>query len=232
MDPNYREQVQLLISVIPEIAKEECFALHGGTAINLFMDNMPRLSVDIDLTYIPIEDRATSLENIKASLDNIKQHIIRYVPSSKVQHNIKSSRLIVTNASAIIKIEANQVVRGTIKPPELKILCEKAQVDFDAFCEISIVHHGQLYGGKICAALDRQHPRDLFDIKKLLSTTGITKDIKTGFLLSLLSTNRPAYEILRPNFLNQRETLEKHFTGMTNRKLPLKTDISKLENFC
>jgi len=214
MDQKYRNQVQLLLSVIPEVAKESCFALHGGTAINLFIHNMPRLSVDIDLTYTPIEDRETTLININASLDMIKQNISHYIPASNVQHNASSGKLLVSNASASIKIEVNLVARGTIEPSETMILCEKAQEDFDTFCEMRVVHTGQLYGGKICAALDRQHPRDLFDIKKLFNTTGINQDIKAGFLLSLLSTNRPAYEILNPNLLDQSETYENHFVGM------------------
>jgi len=53
----YLQQVQLLIDVLPLIAKEDVFALKGGTAINLFYRDMPRLSVDIDLTYLPVEDR-------------------------------------------------------------------------------------------------------------------------------------------------------------------------------
>ena len=65
MDQRYRKQVSLLLEVLPEVASEDCFALHGGTAINLFVRNMARLSVDIDLTYIPIEDRQTSLANIR-----------------------------------------------------------------------------------------------------------------------------------------------------------------------
>lgn len=61
MEKIYRQQVSLLLSVLPAVAKEKCFALHGGTAINLFVRDMPRLSVDIDLTYLPIEDRITSI---------------------------------------------------------------------------------------------------------------------------------------------------------------------------
>ena len=49
----YRRQVELLVRTIPPVAQEACFALKGGTAINLFIRNMPRLSVDIDLTYLP-----------------------------------------------------------------------------------------------------------------------------------------------------------------------------------
>ena len=52
----YKNQVRLLLRFLHSMAQEECFALHGRMAINLFMRNMPRLSVDIDQTYLPIED--------------------------------------------------------------------------------------------------------------------------------------------------------------------------------
>ena len=66
MDKNsqYYKQVSLLISVLPYVAKEKCFALKGGTAINLFIRDFPRLSVDIDLTYLPLELRPDALKNI------------------------------------------------------------------------------------------------------------------------------------------------------------------------
>lgn len=75
----YEKQVHLLLSVLPLVAKEKCFALHGGTAINLFHHNMPRLSVDIDLTYLPVEDRDTSIAHINKSLHRISQQIIPIV---------------------------------------------------------------------------------------------------------------------------------------------------------
>jgi hypothetical protein len=82
----YKRQVALLLNVIPEIAKESCFALHGGTAINLFVRDMPRLSIDVDLTYIPIEDRTTSLQNISEALERAKKHIEKAVPHVTVLH--------------------------------------------------------------------------------------------------------------------------------------------------
>jgi hypothetical protein len=57
MNEAYKKQVRLLLDVLPEVAKEECFAMHGGTAINLFVRDMPRLSIDIDLTYVKIAER-------------------------------------------------------------------------------------------------------------------------------------------------------------------------------
>lgn len=215
MNKTYKGQVSLLLSVIPEIAKEKCFALHGGTAINLFVREMPRLSVDIDLTYLPIEDRQTSLDNIADALEKIKGRIITVLPGSTVQHQRKVSKLQVSNRGYQIKVEVNQINRGVLSGLVEYQLCETAQDQFDAFCSINIVPLSQLYGGKICAALDRQHPRDVFDVKYLLENEGFTEDIKEGLLLSILSSNRPIHELLRPNLLDQQATLENQFSGMT-----------------
>ena len=93
-------------------------------------------------------------------------------------------------------------------------LCARAQNEFDAFCVIQVVPPGQLYGGKIRAALDRQHPRDLFDVKALLETEGFSDEIRRGFLYSLVCGDRPMHEILSPNFQDQRSVLETQFAGM------------------
>jgi len=74
--PEYRAQVDLLLSILPHVAKEEGLALKGGTTINLFIRDMPRLSVDIDLTHMSWqEDRATALQNISTALDRIEERI-------------------------------------------------------------------------------------------------------------------------------------------------------------
>ena len=148
----YKHQVSLLLQVLPEVAKESCFALHGGTAINLFIREMPRLSVDIDLTYIPIEDRITSLKNIIAALGSIKANIERVVPKVQIILKQEILKLQITTAKAQIKIEVNQINRGILGELVELQLCEKAQEEFNAFCAISVVSLGQLYGGKICAA--------------------------------------------------------------------------------
>lgn len=87
MFETYQKKVQLLIKVIPFIKEAGCFALHGGTAVNLFVRDMPRLSIDIDLTYIPIQDRETSLCNISEALTSIK-HRMENGSSSKVVENV------------------------------------------------------------------------------------------------------------------------------------------------
>ena len=154
MIETYRGQVSLLRSVLPEIAKEKCFALHGGTAINLFVREMPRLSVDIDLTYLPIEDRQNSLDNIVDALERIKGRILTTLPKTKVQNQKEISKLQISHRGFQIKIEVNQTNRGVLSDPIEYQLCEKAQDQFDAFCSIAVVPLSQLYGGKICAALD------------------------------------------------------------------------------
>ena len=215
VNETYRGQVSLLLSILPEIAKEKCFALHGGTAINLFAREMPRLSVDIDLTYLPIEDRQTSLDAIANALEQIKVRILSVLPRATVHHQKEISKLQISNQGFQIKLEVNQTNRGVISDTIEYQLCEKVQDQFDAFCSIAIVPLSQLYGGKICAALDRQHPRDIFDVKYLLENEGFTEDIKEGLLLSILSSNRPIHELLRPNLLDQQSTLENQFSGMT-----------------
>lgn len=213
---SYKNQVALLLQVLPEVAKETCFALHGGTAINLFIRDMPRLSVDIDLTYIPIEDRETSLRKIVTALSNIKVNLEKILPGAEITVMDKILKLQVTTAKAQIKLEVSQINRGLLDGVvELK-LCNKAQEEFDAFCVIQVVSMGQLYGGKICAALDRQHPRDLFDVKYLLKNEGFTEDIKKGFILLLLSSSRPLNEMFEPNLIDQKAAMANQFEGMSS----------------
>ena len=214
---NYKNQVRLLLSVIPEVAKEKSFALHGGTAINLFIRDMSRLSVDIDLTYIPIEDRTTSFTHINSALGEIKKRLNIIFPNLLVVHEKDKLKLQISNKDALIKIEVNQGIRGLIGDTSSLVLCDKAQEDFDAFCSIQGVSFGQLYGGKIVAALDRQHPRDLFDVKDLLENEGFTQEIKEGFIFTLLSSKRPIKEVLFPNLINQEQAFANQFMGMTEK---------------
>ena len=213
----YKNQVRLLIDVLPEVSKENNFALYGGTAINFFVRNMPRLSVDIDLTYLPIEDRSTTLKRINEALERIKSQLERTIKGSHIIHN-NAGKILISLNHAKVKLEVNLIGRGTLSPPIKRPLCDKAQSEFDAFVSMSLVPIGQLYGGKICAALDRQHPRDLFDVKYLLENEGFSDEVWKGFLLSLLCSNRPIHEIIFPNFQDQRQTLENQFTGMSEEK--------------
>jgi predicted nucleotidyltransferase component of viral defense system len=214
----YKKQVALLLSALPYVGEEAAFALHGGTAINLFQQNMPRLSVDIDLTYVPIADRATSLADINQKLSSLKDIISCSLPSVNVVHKKEASKLVINNNDALIKVEVNQIKRGCFTEVQKLVLSEKAQKEFNTFCEVAVVEKGHLYGGKICAALDRQHPRDLFDIKYMLEEEGFSPEIKKGFLFYLISSNRPFVEMLFPKFKDQTQAFSNQFAEMTQEK--------------
>lgn len=216
----YKKQVSFLLDILPEVDKEDVFALHGGTAINLFCLNMPRLSVDIDLTYIPAsENRNTDLQKIQFTLDRIKERLRKKIPKINFTDPTRTKdelKLICTTPEAIVKIEVNQINRGIIADTELAILCDKAQNTFDKFCEVRMVSQKQLWGGKINAALDRQHPRDLFDVRNLINEIGYSNEIKEGFIFFLLCSKRPIQEILNPHLIDQSTVFESQFNGMTD----------------
>ncbi|TKB05558.1 nucleotidyl transferase AbiEii/AbiGii toxin family protein [Desulforhopalus sp. IMCC35007] len=171
LSPTFSNQVRLLVATLPQIYKEDCFALKGGTAINLFIRDMPRLSVDIDLTYLPIESREVSLKRIDIALKRIGNNIEKYIPGTQVTANQmhKSpfcNRIQIAGDSALIKIEVTPVLRGCVHSPVIMSLAASVEDLFGA-ATMRVLDFADLYGGKICAALDRQHPRDLFDIKYL-----------------------------------------------------------------
>lgn len=214
MNELYKKQVGLLIKIVPLIYHIKEFAIHGGTAINLFVRNMPRYSVDIDITYIPLKSRDESLADINRLLGGLKTQIERAIPSVKVIHKPTIWKLQCTADGATVKIEVNGTKRGIIGEIEVRELCIKAQSEFKANCKANIVSLYQLYGGKIAAALSRQHPRDLFDYK-YMEVNGF-ESIKDGLMLCLLGSDKPIIESLNPNLTDQRQALENQFRGMTD----------------
>ncbi|MCK4599941.1 nucleotidyl transferase AbiEii/AbiGii toxin family protein [Candidatus Bipolaricaulota bacterium] len=166
-DPHYDAQVRLLLRCLPEISKHPCFALKGGTAINLFVRDLPRVSVDIDLTYLPLKPRREALQEIHGTLRTLKEDIEQHVPGSRVRESRSRDyvvKLLVSTNDAMVKIEPNLILRGSVYAPEDRDLCLTAQERFGAFVSVHTLSTADLYGGKLCAALDRQHPWDLFDV--------------------------------------------------------------------
>ena len=153
MNDIYKKQVALLIRIMPSVYRIKDFAVHGGTAINLFHKNMPRYSVDIDLTYIPIQEREESLKTINEHLRTLKANIEKSVPDIKIVPKYDVRKLQCTLNGATVKIEVNGTKRGLIGVIEDKMLCDKAQQEFSMACKARTVSYSQLYGGKITAAL-------------------------------------------------------------------------------
>jgi hypothetical protein len=100
-------------------------------------------------------------------------------------------------------------------PVRMMPIADIVQEEYKKFAAINVVAHGELFGGKICAALDRQHPRDLFDVYHLFQNEGFSEEIKVGFIMFLLSHFRPMSELIRPHLSDQKQTFENQFTGMT-----------------
>jgi predicted nucleotidyltransferase component of viral defense system len=216
----YRKQVELILRSLPHVFSEEVFALKGGSAINLFVRDIPRLSVDIDLCYVPVQEREVSLENISVSLESIGRLLEARIPGAMViptRVSGKITKLLVRLFDAVVTIETNTVIRGTVFPCETRELSSQVseRLGIEMFVEGNILSVADLYGGKICAALDRQHPRDLYDVKVLFDEEGITDPIRQAFIVYLASHDRPISESLMPHRANMRKAYEGEFAGMT-----------------
>jgi predicted nucleotidyltransferase component of viral defense system len=214
MNEGYRNQVALLIRLMPLIYQFNDFAVHGGTAINLFVRNMPRYSVDIDLTYLPVKNREESILEINSQLLAIKQQIEKAIPGIRVTHKTATLKLLCSRGNARVKIEVNGIKRGIIGEVKDLEICDKARSEFNMSCRARVVPISLLYGGKIAAALGRQHPRDLFDFKYMEIHS--FSEIKKGFIFYLLGSDKPIIESLQPNPINQQEALTNQFKGMTD----------------
>ena len=221
------------MSVLSLVAEEKCFALKGGTAINLFIRDFPRLSVDIDLMYLPMDDRNTALANIRAALDRIADSINETIPDARVQKSFASRadalRLIVKQGDTQIKVELSPVLRGSVFSAELREVAKTVEEQF-GYVEMQVVSTPDLYAGKLCAALDRQHPRDLFDVKFLMENEGITDDLRKTFLVYLISHNRTMTELLRPIRKDISALYKNEFVLMTQVDVPLEELETVREN--
>lgn len=232
LNNKYSKQVQLLVRVLPLVDTEKCFALKGGTAINLFYRALPRLSVDIDLLYIPMDNRETALINIRAALSRISKLIVQTIPGSKVQDTHMQSdalRLIVSQDEVRIKVELSPVIRGTVFPEVRMEVSEEVERVF-GYVEMQVASLPDLFAGKLCAALDRQHPRDLFDVKFLLENEGLTEKLRKTFLVFLISHQRPIAELLAPNRKDISGIYISEFMQMSQINVPLEQLEEAREN--
>ena len=227
----YRRQVALLIRVLPFIAEETCFALKGGTAINLFIRDMPRLSVDIDLTYVPVAPRDKSLTAIDAAMKRIDAGVCKGLRGA---HTAKSgsegavTRLNVRQGGVQTMIEVTPVLRGCIHQPETRSVSEAVETTF-GFAEITVLSFADLFAGKIVAALDRQLPHDLFDVRDLLANEGIDDTLRRTFIVYLVSHRGPISEVLAATRKDISAEYVSGFEGMTDEPVPLEELLAARE---
>lgn len=225
VNPRYHEQVKLLVALLPFLNDQPCFALKGGTAINLFVQPFPRLSVDINLAYLPLEPRTVALDRCRKALQRLAQSInsrLQGVQAERQSNRQDELRVLVRSAQSQVKIEVSPVLRGTVHLPQHRDVVTEVESEY-GFATVSVVALPDLYGGKLCAALDRQHPRDLFDVKVRLDQGGLDRGIFEGFLVYLLSHPRPLNEVINPRFRPIDAVYQEEFAGMAN------TSVSKAE---
>jgi predicted nucleotidyltransferase component of viral defense system len=232
MNQIYLDTARLLTQVAPLVFADGVFALKGGTAINLFARDMPRLSVDLDLVFpdytLPREE---ALARINEAIRNSAE---RLTARGFVTHTIASgdageTKLLARRGNVALKVEVNFVMRGTVHPVRSASLSAKAREVLLADLELQVVSLEDMYGGKLVAAMDRQHPRDLFDCLQLFAHEGITPAIRRAFVVYLACHNRPVHEVLFPAVRDIRQEYERTFKGMTAEPVELSELITARE---
>lgn len=224
MNQLYLHTARLLTQVAPLVFVDGTFALKGGTAINLFFRDMPRLSVDLDLVFpdhtLPREEALARVnEAIWQSAERLKAR--GFQTHAPVPADAGETKLLVRQAGIEVKVEVNFVMRGTVYPVRTMGMTPMARETLLADVEIPVVSLEDVYGGKLVAAMDRQHPRDLFDVMQLFAHEGITAGIRRAFVVYLASHNRPVHEVLFPAMRDIVQEYERNFKGMTTEPVEL-----------
>jgi predicted nucleotidyltransferase component of viral defense system len=224
MNPTYLATARLLVEVAPLVFEGGGFALNGGTAINLFLREMPRLSVDLDLVFTNHQiPRAEALEAINEGLRASRDRLLKrgFNVQAVSASDMGETKLLVRRDDLAVKVDVNTVIRGTIHPTRIVSLTPAASDALMADLALPLLSPEETYGGKLVAAMDRQHPRDLFDVMELFEHGGITPEIRRAFVVYLASHNRPLHEVLFPQPKDIRLSYEGSFAGMTLEPVPL-----------
>jgi predicted nucleotidyltransferase component of viral defense system len=224
MNPAYLATARLLTQIAPVVFESGIFALKGGTAINLFLRDMPRLSVDLDLVFtdhrIP---RAEALAAINEALRAGRDRLVRlgFKVQARSAADLGETTLLVQRDGLMVKVEVNTVIRGAVHPTQMLGLTAAASDALMADLELPLLSSEDIYGGKLVAAMDRQHPRDLFDVRELFTHGGITPAIRRGFVVYLASHNRTIHEVLFPTPKDMQLAYDGSFAGMTKEPVTL-----------
>lgn len=232
MNSIYLATARLLTEIAPVVFESRIFALKGGTAINLFLREMPRLSVDLDLVFT---DHRSARTDALAAIN----HALRMARDQLAKRRLKvqavsaadlgETKLLVQRDDLAVKIEVNTVIRGTVQPTQTMALTAAASEALLADMELPLLAPEEIYGSKLVASMDRQHPRDLFDVMELFAHGGITPEIRRVFVVYLASHNRTIHEVLFPTLKDIRLAFEGSFVGMTTEPVTLEALLATRE---
>jgi predicted nucleotidyltransferase component of viral defense system len=224
MNTTYLATARLLTDIAPVVFESGIFALKGGTGINLFLRDMPRLSVDLDLVFtdhrIPRAEALTAInEALRAARNRLAKRGFKVQAISAAE--MGETKLLVQRDDLVVKVEVNTVIRGVVQPRRTMALTAAASDALMADLELPLLSPEDIYGGKLVAAMDRQHPRDLFDVMELFEHGGITPGIRRAFVVYLASHNRTIHEVLFPPPKDIHLAYEGSFVGMTREPVAL-----------
>jgi hypothetical protein len=229
MDTAYIEVVRLLLEAIPVVFQQPQFAMKGGTALNLFVQDLPRLSVDIDVVFVDhTASRTEALRQIGAALEETRKELNRrgLQAESSLGALGDESKLFLRRGSHLVKVEVNHVFRGTMLPVQARSLTPESRRLFTTEVHVPVLATDELYGSKLVAALHRQHPRDLFDVHCLFGTGGITDEMVECFVGYLAGHHRPLHEVLASRDHDLTNTYENEFKGMARMAISLEALVA------
>jgi hypothetical protein len=225
MDKSYVDTVRLMLEVMPDVFQSRSFAMKGGTALNFFVQDMPRLSVDIDVVFASHQaGRDAALAEIAAELAALQ----RRLTSRGIKAEIASSKtgdetkILARRGRHEVKIEINHVFRGALFPIQHRSLVKTASDLFTTSLSVPTLAVAELYGSKLVAAMDRQHPRDLFDVHGMFNRFGLTPEIVECFVGYIAGHNRPVHEVLGSRDIDLARPFENEFAGMEREPVSLK----------
>jgi len=224
MNAAYDATVRQLLDIAPAVFASPHFAIKGGTALNLFLQDLPRLSVDIDVVFTDHTlEREAALQAIAAELDAVRARLeARGYQVILRRNNARAeTKLLVASELAEVKVEVNEVFRGTLLPPQRLPLSPATEERYTQSVTLPLLATAELYGSKLVAAMDRQHPRDLFDVLILYKTLGLTPDILDCFVAYLAGHDRPVHETLAPRPKPLEAVYANQFIGMTREEVSL-----------
>ena len=228
MDRAYIETARLMLLVAPQVFRAPDFAMKGGTALNIFLHDMPRLSVDIDVAFTNhTASRGEALQTIRRELKALCERLetlgVKGTPVGT--EDSEDVKILVSRGTVNAKIEVNYNFRGTLIPPRAVRITESARRVFAADFSIPALAKEELYGGKLVAALDRQHPRDFFDVREMFFGGHFDPGVVDCFVCYLAGHNRTVHDVLSSTDKNFSAIYEEQFVGMTARPV----SISELE---
>ena len=224
MDTSYIEIVRLMLHIAPHVFRTPDFAMKGGTALNIFLHDMPRMSVDIDVAFTNhTVSRDEALKSIRQELQSLGERLepLGLKATLVSTGDSEDVKILVSRDTVSVKVEVNYNFRGTLLRPREARISESARRSFAVDFAIPSLAREELYGGKLVAALDRQHPRDFFDVREMFLGNHFDAGVVDCFVCYLAGHNNTVHGVLFSKDKKITNLYEEQFVGMTTHPVSL-----------